>query len=204
MVSSGIEGAWRFINKLWRLVMADREKLISVKSLALSSLEDAKLLHIRKATHKTIAAVTEDIERFHFNKAIARIRELSNVLGDIKSDNTESLVVYKEAVDAIIHLLQPFMPHLAEELWQQLENDDVLVSRPWPVADKALLVDEEVTIAVQINGKLRATIQLPRDMDKVLAEEKVLGLQAIKDALKDKQVNKVIVVPNRIVNVVAK
>ncbi len=201
---AGIEGAWRFINKLWRLVMADREKLISVKSLALSSLDDAKLLTIRKATHKTIAAVTEDIERFHFNKAIARVRELSNLLSDIKSDNTESLVVYKEAVDTIIHLIQPFMPHLAEELWQQLDNDDVLVGRPWPVADDALLVDDEVTVAVQINGKLRATIQLPKDMEKALAEEKVLGLQAIKDALKDKQINKVIVVPNRIVNVVAK
>ena len=200
---AGIEGAWRYINKLWRLVLAHQDKLLSVKDFALTSLDNTQLLALRKATHKTIAAVTDDIERFHFNKAIARIRELSNMLADIMPDSTESLVVYKEAVVAIIHLLNPFMPHLAEELWQQLGASETLTTRPWPVADQAFLVDDEVTIAIQINGKTRTTIQLPKDMDKKLTEEKVLELQTVKDALKDKKVNKIIVVPGRIVNVVA-
>ncbi len=96
------------------------------------------------------------------------------------------------------------MPHLAEELWQQLGHKDLVSQRPWPKADPALLVDDEVTVAIQINGKLRATIQLPKDIDRALAEQKVLELQAVRDALKDKKVDKIIVVPNRIVNVVAK
>jgi len=199
---AGIEGAWRYINKLWRLVAECKADLASVKDFKLSELTDPKLLVVRKATHKTIAAVTDDIERFHFNKGIARIRELSNMLGDI-GNNTESLVVFREAIHAIIHLMAPFMPHIAEELWQQLQGEQTLSQRPWPKADPAFLTDDEVTVAVQINGKLKTTIQLPKDMDKATVEATVLALQVMKDALQDKKINKVVVVPGRIVNVVA-
>ncbi len=200
---AGIEGAWRYINKLWKLVVGNHKAIASVSEFSLTGITDPALLLIRKATHKTIAAVTDDIERFHFNKAIARIRELTNML-DGSFETTEAIVVLKEAVHAVIHLLNPFMPHLAEELWQQLGNTDTLSVRAWPVAEEALLVDNEVTVAVQINGKLKATIRLPKDQDQKITEAKVLQLQAIKDAIKDKEIAKIIVVPNRIVNVVAK
>ncbi len=189
---AGIEGAWRYINRLWKLVLENKASV--------SGKPGTDATPIRKAAHKTIAAVTADIERFHFNQAIARIRELTNLLeeNDAKKDPA-----FGEALVAAIHLVNPFMPHLAEELWQQLGNKDMLSSRPWPSFDAALTVDDEVTVAVQINGKLRATLQLPKDIDKKEAEQKVLELDAVREALKDKKVSKVIVVPNRIVNVVA-
>ena len=187
---AGIEGAWKYINRLWRLVLSHKP-LVDIKDTNVS---------LRKATHKTIAAVTDDMERFHFNKAIARIRELSNLLENTK----EPSAAFSEAVKAIVLLINPFMPHLSEELWKQLGHSDTVADHPWPKADPALLVDDNVTIAVQINGKLRATIELPKDMDKKLTEAKVLELQPIREALKDKTIDKVIVVPNRIVNVVAR
>ncbi|MDE3060083.1 MAG: leucine--tRNA ligase, partial [Pseudomonadota bacterium] len=196
---AGIEGAWKYINRLWKLVMSHKSWVMGKTS---STNDQRPITHdqLRKATHKTIAAVTEDIERFHFNKAIARIRELSNLL----EGGSPAAEGYGEAIQAIVHLVAPFMPHLAEELWAHLGHQEMLCHQPWPKADPALLVDDEVTVAIQINGKTKTTIQLPRDLDRKLAEEKVLELQAVRDALKDKQVDKVIVVPNRIVNVVAK
>ena len=187
---AGIDGAWRYINRLWKLAITAKD---SPAALADNS-------PLRASIHKTIAAVTDDLERFHFNKAIARIRELTNALEqvDIKTP------ALREGVEAVIHLLNPFMPHLAEELWQQMGHEDMLATRSLPKDDNNLLVDNVVTIAIQINGKMRATIELAKDMDKVLVQETVLELQSIRDALKDKTVDKVIVVPNRIVNVVAK
>ena len=156
---------------------------------------------LAKATHKTIAAVTDDLEKFHFNRAIARIRELTNLIENTPI-TAEIQAVRNEAINVAIHLINPFMPHLAEELWQQLGNKDTIADRAWPIADPALLVDDMVTIAIQINGKLRATVNLPKDTDKKTTEEKALSVPAIRELLKDKKVNKVIVVTNRIVNVV--
>lgn len=183
---AGIEGAWRYLNKLWRLVVALKVPVAG---------EDEKL---KKATHKTIAAVTEDIEKFHFNKAIARIRELTNML----SEETPTAAA-REAMEVALHLLQPFLPHFAEEAWQTLGHKDMLIDRPWPVADSALLVDDSVTVAVQINGKTKTTVEMAKDMDKAAAEAMILALPIVADAIKDKDIKKVIVVPNRIVNVVA-
>jgi leucyl-tRNA synthetase len=200
---AGIEGAWRYINRLWKLVTENKQAIAGANVKDAASVTDAKLLAVRKATHKTIAAVTDDIERFHFNKAVARIRELSNLLEDVAVKTPEAAAVMKEALEAIIPLLAPFMPHLGEELWLQMAHKETLAAVSWPKADAALLVDDSVTVAVQVNGKLRTTIELPKDMDKTLAEQKVLELDAVRDALRDKKINKVIVVPNRIVNVVA-
>jgi len=183
---AGIEGAWRYINRLWRLTLN-----------AQSTEYKSQSTDLKKLIHKTIAAVTDDIEKFHFNKAIARIRELTNALEQAAEADI------REGVEAALHLINPFMPHAAEECWQQLGHKDTLADRPWPKADPALLVDDSVTIAVQINGKLRATLDMPKDIDKATAEAKVFELKAIKEALVGKQVNKVIIVPNRIVNVVA-
>ena len=123
---------------------------------------------------------------------------MTNALEDTSEENPD----VREGIEVALHLLQPFLPHIAEECWAALGHADMLIQRPWPVADKALLTDDSVTIAVQINGKLRTTIALAKDMDKALVEETVLALQAVTEALKDKKINKVIVVPNRIVNVV--
>lgn len=190
---SGIDGSWRYVNKLWKLL------------LELSNTPDAEIdvnatLKLRQETHKTIAKVTEDIERFHFNKAIARIRELSNLLGQIADKSSGS--ARKEAVSAIIHLIAPFMPHLAEELWQQLGNKDILATRHWPKFEQALCTEDEVTIAVQVNGKLRATISCKAEASREEVESLAMQNKNVQDYIKDKQIKKVIFVPGKIVNVV--
>jgi leucyl-tRNA synthetase len=191
---AGIEGAWKYIQRVWRLVGSVQLADGSEKDLSANC--EPQTTSLRQKTHKTIAAVTEDIEKFHFNKAIARIRELTNMM-------EESQGGAREALEAALHLICPFLPHLAEECWQQLGHKDELSKRPWPKADPAFLVDDEVTIAIQINGKTRTTIQLAKDIAKEAAEAKVMELQTVRDALKDKEIKKIIVVPNRIVNVVA-
>ncbi len=193
---AAIEGAWRYIGRLWKLV---QEHIGSYTSSTNASSPTPNIL--QKLTHKTIAAVTDDLEKFHFNKAIARIRELTNLI-ETTPHTSENTNIRSEAIVAAIHLLSPFMPHLTEELWQQLGNRDFITDRAWPVADAKWLVDDSVTIAIQVNGKLRGTINASKDADKKYLEDEALKLPAIVEFLKDKKINKVVVVPNRIVNVV--
>jgi leucyl-tRNA synthetase len=164
---------------------------------------DPSLIAIRQQTHKTIAAVTDDIERFHYNKAIARIRELTNALGGLDTKMADAYAVFKESITAVIHLIAPFLPHIAEEMWQQMGNDDLVCNRPWPKANASLIVDNVVTIVIQINGKRRDDMQMPKDADSKQVETEALSLPSIVEALKGKEVKKIVVVPNRIVNVVA-
>ncbi len=159
---------------------------------------------LRVQIHKTIKHVGEDIEHFRFNKAVARIRELTNALSDSHSDTPESALVMREGLTALIHLLAPFMPHLAEELWAEIAGEDVIAARSWPDYDASLVVDDTITIAVQVNGKLRATIQMARDVDKDTAQAMAMEQDAVQKAVEGKQIVKTIVVPGKIVNVVAK
>jgi leucyl-tRNA synthetase len=198
---AGIDGAWRYVNRLYRLIQQHKEAIVGAESSAASpALSDAQNA-VRAQVHKTIKLVAEDIDAYHFNKAVARIRELSNALAELNSD---SLVVLQEGIEALIHLIAPFMPHLAETLWSELGHTDLVAARPWPQYDPALVVDDTVTIAVQVNGKLRATIQMARDIDKGLAEAQALAESTVQSAIAGKEVVKTIVVPNRIVNVVVK
>jgi leucyl-tRNA synthetase len=153
---------------------------------------------MRRKIHVTIHDVTQDFDKFHFNKAVARIRELSNALEDFKGDGA----VMREGLEALVKLMAPVMPHIAEELWALLGHKTLLVDTPWPEADAGLLANATVTIAIQVNGKLRATITLPKDMDQKLAEKAALGEPAVQKAMDGKHPRKIIVVPNRIINVV--
>lgn len=201
---AGIDGAWRYINRLYRLVQQHKDAISSDATLpAAETLSDA-LKGVRTQVHKAIKLVGEDIEHFHFNKAVARIRELSNTLGELKGQDAAVHAVLREGIEALLHLVAPFMPHLAESLWHELGHTDLIAARPWPPFDPALVVDDTVTIAVQVNGKLRATIQMQRDIDKQQAEHAALAEQNVQSAIAGKQVVKTIVVPNRIVNVVVK
>ena len=164
---------------------------------------DGKLLDVKKQIHKTIEGVTDDLDNFRLNKAVARIRELTNTLSDIKSDDERSLAIIKEGMETAILLFAPMIPHLSEELWSLLGNGKMAIDTPWPVADKKYLVDDTVTIAVQLNGKLKATIELAKDAPKESAEKSALDNPKIREALAGKEIRKIIVVPNRIVNVVA-
>jgi leucyl-tRNA synthetase len=203
--TAGIEGAFRFMQRLWRLVAEAAESLPPPTGAAPAAI-GAGSLAMRRATHKAIAAVTEDIEAFRFNRAVARIHELANALadfrGEIETQGPDTGWVLREGLQALAHLCGPMVPHLAEEMWQCLGADGLLVEEAWPQADPTLIRDEAVTVAVQVNGKLRGTVDLPRDPSDDVARDAALALPAVQRILGGKAPRKVVVVQNRIVNVV--
>ena len=192
----GVEGAWRYVNRLWRLA---ENAALSVAPTA----SNEKAEKIRRQLHRTILAVSDAYERFHFNGAVAKIRELSNALEELDGQKADEAAVLREGTNILTQLIAPMLPHIAEEMWERLGHKEILVGMPWPKADPALAVDNTVTIAVQVNGKLRATITLPRDMQSKEVEAAALADEGVRRALDNKAPKKVIVVPNRIVNVVA-
>ncbi len=199
---AGIHGAWRYLNRLWRMVNEPHIPLSGQDEAALNPL-GSKAEEALRQTHKTIAAVEQDIEAFRLNRAIARVRELTNTLGDLPAGEAGAGWVLRQGLEAAVLLLSPVIPHAAEEMWAALGQETMVAKSAWPAADQAYLVDDSVTIAVQVNGKLRGTITLPRDADKQVAEETALSEPGVAKFLDGKPVRKVIVVPNRIVNVVA-
>jgi leucyl-tRNA synthetase len=190
---AGVEGAWRFTQRLWRMVT-------SAPAAGAASSDAAGDLALRRVTHKTIAGVTDDIEKFRFNRAVARLYEFANALDDARAAGDTA--ARREALEIMTRLLAPMMPHLAEELWQRLGHQSLLAEALWPEADPALIVDDTVTVAVQVNGKLRATLTLARDMAKDEAERVALADENVQRAIAGKPVRKIILVPNRIINVV--
>ncbi|MGM0561490.1 MAG: class I tRNA ligase family protein, partial [Pseudomonadota bacterium] len=202
---SGIEGAWRFTQRLWRLVRETAEdELLPPAGSACPKSFGEKALGLRRQVHKTIQGMTEDIEAFHFNKAVARLYELTNTLSSATAARDEEGMAWalREGCESLVRLIAPMMPHLAEELWQALGHDNLLAVQDWPVADTSLVQDETVTIAVQVNGKLRAKLQQPRDSEESVLREAALGDETVQRYLEGKEPRKVVVVPNRIVNVV--
>ena len=197
---AGIEGAWRYINRLWRLIAEAGIKGPPAPKSRPAKLAPAAEAALR-AVHKTIHWVSWDLDRFHFNKAVARLRELTNVLEELK-DADGSDWVKAEGFARLVQLLGPMMPHLAEELWQTLGNTTALAETPWPAHDPALIDERSVTLAIQVNGKLRATLDMPVDIDRESVEAEALAHPNVAKLIGDKQVRKVVVVPNRVVNVV--
>ena len=195
---AGIEGAWRYANRLWRLV-TERDGPLPPPCAAIPAKLAATDQDLRRVTHQTVALVTDDLDKFRFNRAVARIRELTNAI-EAKPDADAAVV--REALEAAVRLVGPMMPHLAEALWQALGHQRLLADEPWPKADAALAVAETVTLAVQVNGKLRGTIEVPRDVGETDARQAALALPNVITALAGKTPRKTIVVPNRIVNVV--
>jgi leucyl-tRNA synthetase len=197
---AGVDGAFRFLNRLWRMASEPHLPLAPADSRPneLSARADETL----RLVHKTIAAVTDDLEKFRFNTAVAWIRKLSNALIELSADGKGEAWVYGHALLALVKLIGPMVPHIAEELWASLAQPGLLCEQPWPVADAALVIDETVTIAVQVSGKLRGTLDLPRDIDNQSAEAAALAMPAVLKALAGRPVRKVVVVPNRIINVV--
>ncbi len=198
---AGVEGAWRFSQRLWRLVSDNLERL-SAGATPLPGRLSPAAEELRRTVHKTVAACGEDLEQFRFNRAVARIYELANSLGAFKGLDAGDYWVLREGLDLLVRLVAPMMPHLAEELWQLLGHGDFLVYEPWPEADPALISDAQATLAVQVNGKKRATITLPVDAAEDEARAAALAEPSVQRAMDGKTARKVIVVRNRIVNVV--
>ena len=201
--NSGVEGASRFINKVWRQSLADDARPMAALGCAMPADLDNAAKDLITATHIAIANISEDIDRFRFNRCVAALYTLSNSIGDAKANNDGQNWARRFAMESIAKLMAPIAPHTAEEIWANLGHDQMIVTLPWPEADPAWLVKDTISIGVQVNGKLRGTIDIAPDSDKKVAEELALALPAIQKILDGNAPKKVIVVPNRIVNVVA-
>ena len=198
---AGVEGVWRFINRVWRLATeSDR----AARTPGPPPTPGAVAMDLRRASHRTVAAVTEDIEAFRFNRAVARVYELSNTLADTPPSALGEDVdaAWAEGLEILVILIGPMMPHLGEELWARLGHERLLADEPWPVADPALIRAEMVTIAVQVNGKVRGLLEMAPDQDDETVAASALALDNVQRVIGDKPIRKKIVVPNRIVNVV--
>jgi leucyl-tRNA synthetase len=189
---AGIEGSWRFVQRLWRLASELAEGSRS------SWLGDASDPALDRKLHRTIAAVAANIEQLSFNKAVANIYELTNAIEKAPASRARAA-----AIEALILLVAPMVPHLAEQAWAALGREGLVADAAWPEVDPALLVEDEVTIAVQVNGKLRDTLTAPRGAPKDALEEMALASEGVVRTLAGKAPRKVIVVPDRLVNVVA-
>jgi len=198
---AGIEGAWRFVQRFWRLVSADTDKLPTVGTPKPDDFSDAALA-LRQTAHKAVAAVTDDIDHLRFNRAIARLYELSNAIGAFEPAGETDAWARREALEYLILTCGPIIPHLAEEAWALIGHETLVVDEDWPEAEPDLIREDTVTIAVQVNGKRRDELEIAADADKDSIEEAALALDKIQSAIAGKTVRKVIVVPGRIVNVV--
>ena len=196
---SGAEASWRFTQKIWRIV----GEVAALPEGKLSHEGDS--LELRRVSHRAVAHVTEDLNNLRFNRAIARVYELSNAVASGIGQTTKSDALnaaLHEAADFLVLIAAPMMPHLAEESWHVLGHKKPVVDTPWPKAASEFLIETEVTIAVQVNGKRRDEIKVPKGIDSKLLEAQVLALENIKRAMEGKPVKKIIVVPDRIVNIV--
>lgn len=199
---AGIEGSWRYLNKVWRLVHSHLSLLKTIEDLAVPPTFTEKALKVRKLTHKTIFHATEDIDRFHLNRYIARIREFSNTLEEFSPAEDSEKWVLQEALETLVLLIAPALPHLAEALWAALGHPPFVYNTPWPKADAALLKEESIKLAVQVNGKMRGTLEIVPHLSEAEIKALVLDLPSVKVQLQDKMLKKFIYIPGKVANVV--
>ena len=202
---SGVEGAHRFVQRVWRLISEAAERLKSVSS---NPAKDGDGLPVSQIAHKTLKAVQGDLDKLAFNKAIARIYELVNSLAapltNVAAGQGDAgyVAAVRNAAEILIQLIAPMTPHLAEEAWSVLGNQGLVAMAAWPQYDEALVAENEIVLPVQINGKKRAELTIARDADQNAVQEAVLALDAVKAVLNGQAPKKIIVVPLRIVNIV--
>ncbi len=199
----GIEGAFRFLNRVWRLVTDSLSRIESFKGVRpdLNSVSDsARELLIK--VHKTIRKVTLDLERFQFNTAIAAIMELLNSTSRFEIKGEEDVPVLREAVEAIIRLLYPMAPHISEELWELVGYRETLVDKPWLEWDGKLIESESITIVIQVNGRVRSQIVMDSEADEEEVKRAAFSDERVKGYIAGKEIKKVIVVPKKLVNIV--
>ena len=192
----GVVGAWRFLNRVWNF----GGQVLALKGDDASS----AARDLERKTHQTIAAVSSRIERFEFNTAISALMELSNALGDYLSSGGKSKKTALGAYEALLKLLHPFAPHITEELWEALGNDEFLLTQAWPVADEKLMVADVITVVIQVNGKLRGQLSVPVGISEDEAIAAARENDKIQPHISGKQIVKTIYVPGKLVNLVVK
>ncbi len=197
----GVEGAYRFLNKIWGIVY----KHGANAEVAASSTGSTKAAALLRKTHQTIRKVTDDIEKdYHFNTAIAALMELINEISSFSPDSNEERAAMATAIRNMLLMLAPFAPHICEDLWETIGGKPSIFAQPWPDWDEALAKDEKVELVVQVNGKLRAKISVPAGLNDDKAKELALGEFKIAELLQGKELVKVVVVKGKLVNIVIK
>jgi len=202
----GVEGAFRFLNRVWRMVVDHLSLLRPIRPFDGKFELDGHQRKLRFKTHATIKKVTGDIEdRFHFNTAISAIMELVNAiyhfdLAKVRDELTLSVI--KEAIETVIILLSPIAPHITEELWEKLGSNESILKTPWPAYDDAAILEEKILIVIQVNGKLRNRIRVPVDSSNEEIKKSALSDEKTQRWIAGKEIKKVIVVPKKLVNVV--
>ena len=200
----GIQGAYRFLNRLWNFVLNNLETLSST-TYSMDELREAqgKAKDIRRETHQTLQGYLKDIEgRFQFNTAIAKIMKLLNELQNFSPKDELDRKVLKEAVDIMLLLLSPITPHLCEELWSMIGNRGLVITTALPQVDEKALEVSSIEIPVQVNGKLRAKVLVPYDGDEETAKSIALSDERVKSYTEGKSIRKVIYVKNKLINIV--
>jgi leucyl-tRNA synthetase len=203
----GVEGAHRFLNRVWKFIDSNISELTSVPGITvpMSSLKDPARRDLKRKIHSTIQDVTRDImEEKQFNTAIARLMELTNTIQAYSSKDDLDWELLREASDTLVLCLSPFCPHISEELWSRLGHSDIVANAAWPEVDESALVQDNVTIAVQINGKLREKLDVPAGLPEGNLKEKVITLPGVSKRIEGREIVKVITVPDRLVNLVVK
>ncbi len=199
----GVEGASRFLKRLWKLVYTHSASLPADTTLDVENLSAAQK-NMRRKLHETIAKVSDDVGRRHtFNTAIAAVMELINELAKFDDSSEQGVAVSREVIESVVLLLAPVVPHITQQLWHDLGHDALIVDAPWPQCDESALVRDEVELVVQVNGKLRSRINVAANADKEDIEAAALADDKIITNIAGKTVRKIIVVPGRLVNIVA-
>jgi len=197
----GVEGAWRFTQRLWRIITSNIDSAAKNISEPVDFSKRAK--DLRRMTHISIAQIGKDIEDFHFNSSVAQTYKFANAIASFKSDGSDGdNFAFSEAVRSIILLTSPMMPHLAEEMWSLIGGKELVSDAPWPKAREELMQQSSVTVVVQVQGKLRDKLDVDMDMDKGELEALALASEKVQNSIDGKEIRKIIVVPNKIVNIV--
>ncbi len=200
----GIEGAHRFLNRVWRFVFESLPKIQDIgdsTKLDLNQVSPSGKELLLKV-HRTIKKVTEDMERFQFNTAIAAVMELLNLASRFEPSGKDDLLVLKEAIGPVVKLLNPMAPHLTEELWGILGNESMLVDEPWIEWDRNIVESAAVTIVIQVNGKVRSQVVLDADATEEEIKQAAFSDEKVKKYIVGKEIKKVIVIPRKLVNIV--
>jgi leucyl-tRNA synthetase len=201
----GVDGSSRFLNRVWRLFYEQHPHLQNVEPLPFGTVLEGDQESLRQKTHKTIKKVTEDIERFHFNTAISAIMELVNEIyvSEIKDRTDEmSRRVVREAIERVVVLLSPFVPHFSEELWGALGKRESVIKTRWPDYDPETVLEDEILIVIQVNGRLRDRMTLPTSYGEEEVKAWALKSERIRKLVEGKEIKRVILVPKKLVNIV--
>ena len=198
---SGINGAWKICQKIWKIALTNQKNLSQPFEVS-ESINEGNALNLMKVVHENLNAITQNIEKFQMNVAIAKVFEMVNAISKFEIENDKDRQAIIESLHILFRVIEPMVPHLAEECWSLTSKKGSLVSEPWPKVNKKYLENKEVTVVIQINGKRRGEVVVIKDASENEVKEEIQNIKNIKDALSGRNVLKLIYVPNKIMNIV--